>query len=169
MSTRALTDLQNNFLKLWGETGFDSLKARNCALLAGYSEASASGIVKQILSSAPVREQVRCEMEKQGLTAAKLVKKHKDLLNAKVNGGPDNQTQIRALKMGYELADAFPSKKVNISKKSEERHMVDISVIRKAEALLGETLLPSDEPEEEYMDVEIEMEEPEYEPGCEPL
>jgi len=170
MTTRALTDRQNNFLKLWGETGFDKSRARDCALLSGYSDASSSNIVAQILGSASIRERVKIEMEKQGLTLGLLVKKHKRLLDAKdYNGNDDNQTQARVLKMGYDLHDAFPTKRLNVAKQTEERHMVDISVIRRAEALMGETLLPEDDLQEDYIEAEIDMEEPEYEPGCEPI
>jgi hypothetical protein len=143
------------FYRLWAQKGFDPKQRDDCLALAGYKESVIRSHGSKIAKS--VNFLIQKEMLRQGLTPTRLVAVHAKNLKAMSPAHPlmpDVAQRNAALRMAYELYDAFPSKKFEIDKREM---IVNISVdtLRDVEEATGQDIV-SEIPEESFIDVEAE-------------
>jgi len=115
---------QRDFLLLYAATGFDETRQKECLLKAGYSKSTAKTGANRILNMPVYREFILGELEKQNISAERVVSKIDELLDCKHpfrSNMPDNKEQRETVKMLLQVMDAFPPKKVDI-RKTEARY-----------------------------------------------
>lgn len=113
---------QRKILKKHQEFKFDPTREQKIEALqeCGYESENPINYDKAI---SRMRGQVRRLMGENGLGLSQLMVTHKGLLNAKhpkYKDSPDNPIRLQALKLGYEMHDIMPSKKVDIKSRSED-------------------------------------------------
>jgi len=149
-----LTKRQGVFYELWAKTGFDPKKKTECARRAEYPYPAQSAY--KIAHSSRVNELMKNEMIRQGYTPEEIIMELKRLsfkaMNPFQKKMPDNKERRESIKMGLQLFDAFPPKKVDIHK-TEAHFDINVETVKKLDEELGrETIInvePVDEGEEE--------------------
>lgn len=132
------------------QEGFNLDKKVECAKKAGFVYPHQSA--KATLESPRINEIVQAEMVEQKLTPKKLVEELKRLATESMNPFrpkmPDNRERRESVKMGFQLYDAFPAKKVDV-RKTEARFTLDSEDIRKLDEETGRKTVIEHEPIEE--------------------
>jgi len=108
-----------DFLQLYAATGFDETRKTECAIKAGYKGDSAVVSANRVLEHPAFRDLINQELDIQGISAPRLVRKIDELLECKhplAPEMPDNKEQRETLKMTIQIRDGFPPKKVDIRK-----------------------------------------------------
>jgi SAM-dependent MidA family methyltransferase len=129
------------FYRLWAQAGFDPKKRNDCLSEAGYKDSVVKNYGAKIAKS--VNFLIQREMMRQGITPRLLVEHHKQNLSAmhplhaKM---PDTAQRNVALKMAYELFDAFPAKKLEIEKR-ELVVNISLDTLRDVEEATGEKIV----------------------------
>lgn len=151
-----LTKRQGAFYELWAKTGFDPKKRTDCAKRAEYPWPAQAAY--KIVHSTRVNDLIKEEMINQGYTPEKLVGELKRLtfnsMNPFKSNMPDNRERRESTKMGFQLFDAFPAKKVDIHK-TEAHFDISVETVKKLDEELGrETVIDVKPIEEEEEEVE---------------
>lgn len=151
-----LTKRQGAFYELWAKTGFDPKKRSECAERAEYPWPAQAAW--KIAHSQRVNDLIKEEMINQDYTPAKLVKELKRLTFNSMNpfkpNMPDNKERRESTKMGFQLFDAFPAKKIDIHK-TETHFDISVETVKKLDEELGrETVIDVEPIKEEEEDVE---------------
>ncbi len=152
----ALTKRQGVFYELWAKTGFDPKKKTECARRAEYPWPAQAA--HKIVHSQRVNDLFKNEMIRQGYTPEKVITELKrlsfDCMNPHSDKMPDNKERRESVKMGLQLFDAFPAKKIDI-RKTEAHIELSLEEVRKLDEELGrKTIIDVDPTEEEEEDVE---------------
>ena len=149
-----LTKRQGVFYELWAKTGFDPKKRTDCARRAEYPWPAQAA--HKIVHSQRVNDLMKNEMIRQGYTPEKVISElHRlsfECMNPHSNKMPDNKERRESVKMGLQLFDAFPAKKIDIHK-TETHFDISVETVKKLDEELGrETVIdvvPIEEEEEE--------------------
>jgi hypothetical protein len=140
-----LSSKQIKFVRNVVATNFDPDKIEAAVVLAGYNPETAKATGSRLLSHAVVRANLLASMEKSGITIETLTDTHAEALEAvKMEGKfevPDHNVRLKAVRMGLELLDAFPSKKVEVAGRMEHEYRLNVKALRKAEEITGEEII----------------------------
>ncbi len=152
----ALTKRQAVYYELWAQTGFDPKKKTECARRAEYPWPAQSAY--KIAHSTRVNELMKEEMIRQGYTPEKVISELKRLSFEAMNpfnpDMPDNRERRESTKMGLQLFDAFPAKKLDIHK-TETHFDISVETVKKLDDELGrETVIDIKPIEDKEEDVE---------------
>lgn len=151
-----LTKRQGVFYELWAKTGFDPKKRTECAERAEYPFPAQSAY--KIAHSSRVNELMKNEMIRQGYTPERVIEELERLsfrsMNPFQHKMPDNAERRKSIKMGLDLFDAFPAKKIDIHK-TETHFDISVETVKKLDEELGrETVIDVEPIEEEEEEVE---------------
>lgn len=151
-----LTKRQGVFYELWAKTGFDLKKKTECARRAEYPFPAQAAY--KIVHSSRVNDLIKEEMIRQGYTPEKIIEELDRLSFKSVNpfrpNMPDNKERRESIKMGLQLFDAFPAKKIDISK-TETHFDLTLEEVKKLDEELGrETIFEAEVVKEEEDEVE---------------
>jgi len=151
-----LTKRQGAFYELWAKTGFDPKKRTECARRAEYPFPAQSAY--KIAHSTRVNELIKEEMIRQNYTPEKLVGELKrltfDSMNPFRSNMPDNKERRESTKMGFQIFDAFPAKKLDIQK-TTAHFDISVETVKKLDEELGRnTVIDAEVVEEEEEEVE---------------
>jgi len=149
------TKKQGAFYKNLAKTGFDLSKRADCAKKAKYVYPDQAAY--KILRSPRVNELIKKEMIDQGYTPAEVIAELKRLsfesMNPFKDKMPDNAERRKSIKMGLDLFDAFPAKKIDIHK-TEARFDISVETVKKLDEELGRETVIDVDPEDEEEEVE---------------
>ena len=150
-----LTKRQGAFYELWAKTGFNPKKRTECARKAEYPWPAQAA--HKIVHSNRVNELMKNEMIRQGYTPEEVITELKRLsftcMNPHQPDMPDNKERRESAKMGFQLFDAFPAKKVDIHK-TETHFDISLETVKKLDEELGRETVIDVEPIEEEDEVE---------------
>ena len=151
-----LTKRQGAFYELWATTGFDPKKKNECARRAEYPWPAQAA--HKIVHSQRVNDLFKGEMIRQGYTPEKVVEELDRLsfkaMNPFQNKMPDNKERRESIKMGLQLFDAFPAKKLDIHK-TETHFDISVETVKELDKELGRVTVIDVEPvEDEEEEVE---------------
>jgi len=141
-----------DFLHLYAATGFDESRKAECAVKAGYSKSSANVMANRVLEHPAFRDIINQELDIQGITAPRLVRKIDELLECKhplAPDMPDNKEQRETLKMTIQIRDGFPPKKVDIRKVEARYDLTDEDKERLDKVDWGDDVVDGEVVEEE--------------------
>lgn len=129
-------------------TNFDPDKIETAVVLAGYGAATAKATGSRLMSHDIVRRNLLDAMERSGITIETLTETHAEALEATTirdkQTVPDYNVRLRAVHLGLELMDAFPSKKVEVQGHLEHDHRLNAKALAKAEAVTGEEVVDAE-------------------------
>lgn len=150
-----LRPLQRYFYRIWAKTGFDPVRRNECLREAGYAEPQIRARGAAIAKS--INFLIVKEMNRQGIGAPFLVKKHKENLDAMHPAHPampDTAQRNVALKMAYEIMGAFPNPKIEIEKKELIVHL-SMETLKDVEALTGQEII-GELPESAFVETDVD-------------
>ena len=151
----SLPERRRVFYLRWARKQFDPSKRNECLAKAGYKQSVIKNQGSKIAKS--VNFLIQKEMARQGIGPELLVGVHKENLKAMHPAhpeSPDTAQRNVALKMAYELFDAFPSKKFEIDKR-ELVVNISMDTIQDIEEATGQKVMDQI-PEGSIIDVETE-------------